>query len=168
MSGIEGIEELKAKLKRFEDAVALSINGDVIAETQAMQKETAELVPVDSGAGREALLDPQSLRVVKSPDGPGVRVLFGLDVPSLAKRAFHLFFVEFGTKGYMKGSERHAGFDKKGRRRWRKIKKPVPPRPAQPFWRPAEANMWRRLETKLNMARIVTAAKRAAGLADQS
>jgi HK97 gp10 family phage protein len=168
MSYIEGIEELKAKFRRFDDEVAASINSAVIGEAREMQQETAALVPVDTGEGRDALLDDRALRITKSPDGPGIRVLFGLDVPALAKRAFHLFFVEFGTKGYMKGQERHAGFDKKGRRRWRRIKKPVPPRPANPFWRPAEANMWRRLEARLNMARFVAAAKRAAGFADQN
>lgn len=167
MSRIEGIEQFLAGLKRFEDEVADGVSDIVEAEVRAMQVEVGDTVPVDTGEGRAALLDPQALRVVKSPDGPGKRVLFGLDVPALAKRAFHLFFVEFGTKGYMKGQERHAGFDKKGRRRWRKIKRPVPPRPAQPFWRPAEANLWRRLETKLNMIRLVQAAKTAAGFADK-
>lgn len=168
MSRIEGIDQFLGSLRRFEDDVAASINDNVLAETKAMQAECVANVEVDEGDARDALGDEKALRVVKSLDGAGIRVIYGLDVPELAKRAFYLFFREFGTKGYYKGEQRHAGFDKKGRRRWRKVKKMVPARPAHPVWRPAEANLWRRLEAKLNMARIVTAAKRAAGMADQS
>jgi hypothetical protein len=168
VSRIEGLDQFFQKLTRFEDDVAKSIDPLIEVEVRAMQVETGDLVPVDEGDGRAALLDPQALRIVKSPDGNGRRIIFGLDPKPLARRAFHLFWVEFGTKAYQPKEMRHAGFDKEGRRRWRKVKTAVPARPAQPFWRPAEANLWRRLEAKLNMARIVQLAKRAAGLADQS
>lgn len=166
MSHIEGLDQFFSRLTRFEDDVAATIEGSVEAEVRAMQIEAADLVPVDTGQGREALLDPQTFRVEKSPDGPGKRVIFGLDPKPVARRAFHLFWVEFGTKSASAGTQRVAGVDKKGRRRFRKVKRAVPARPAQPFWRPAEANMFRRLEAKLNFARIVQVAKRAAGLAD--
>jgi len=202
VSYIEGIESLKRDLRSFDDLVALDIEDGVLIEARAMQEETAELVPVDSGQGRDALLDPQALRVVKSPDGIGKRVIFGLDLPVLKKRAFHLFFIEFGTKGYKKGEQRKAGRKKlsawwrqvssrKPRddtrfnyrevtdpktgkvrleaqltdpQRWQTMKRYVPARPATPFWRPAEDNMWRRLETRLNLGRIVAAAKMATGI----
>lgn len=168
MSRIEGIAQFREKLLRFEDEVATSINDAVIAETKAMQAEVVAAVPVDEGDGRDALADEGALRIVKSPDGPGIRVIFGLDVPRLAKKAFHLFWVEFGTKSYMRGESRKSGVTKNGRQRWRRMKRAVPARPAQPFWRMAEANLWRRMERRLNLARIVGVAKRAAGMADQS
>jgi hypothetical protein len=206
MSGIEGLEELRRKLKSFDEQVALAMNDHVIAETRKFQEEVASSVPVDTGEGRDALLDESAFRITKSPDGPGIRIIYGLDVPALAKRAFHLFFVEFGTKGYTKGDMRKAGKKKltganwkfvsvhtkrdgarfdyresvgadgqprlearlKDPQRWQRMKTDVPARPANPFWRPAEANLWRRLQAKLDMTRIVEAAKRAAGFADQS
>lgn len=168
MSRIEGLDQFFDKLTRFETDVTTTIDSVIEAEVRTMQVEAADLVPVDQGDGRAALLDPTSLRIVKSPDGDGRRVIYGLDPKPLARRAFHLFFVEFGTKSYQPNEQRHAGFDKKGRRRWRKVETTVPARPAQPFWRPAESNMWRRLERNLNLARIVQIAKRGAGLADQS
>lgn len=207
MSRIEGIQELIRKLETFEQEVAVAMNDAVLAEAKAMQDEVVSLVPVDEGDGRDALADEEALRIVKSPDGPGIRVIYGLDVPRLAKKAFHLFWVEFGTKGYAKGERRKAGKKKlkmtwrfvstknhvrdperfnyretvnpktgKVRleqqlldpQRWEKMNRRVPARPAQPFWRPAEANLWRRLQRRLDVTRIVVAAKRAAGLADRS
>jgi hypothetical protein len=168
VSRIEGLDQFFEGLTKFEDEVAKTVETVVEVEVRAMQVVAADLVPVDTGVGRDALLDPSTFRVEKSPDGPGKRVIYGLDPKPIQRRAFHLFWVEFGTKAYQPKDQRHAGFDKKGRRRWRKVKTAVPARPAQPFWRPADANMRRRLESKLNMARVVQLAKRAAGFADQS
>jgi len=163
---IEGIDQFKAALKRFEDEVALGIEDAVEAEVKAMQRETADLVPVDEGTGRATLLLPEAIRIEKSPDGPGKRIVFGFITEGMKKAAYYLFWVEFGTKGYARGERRVAGKTKRGLLKFKKVKRDVPPRPAQPFWRPAEANLWRRLETRLNLQRIVTAAKRAASLAD--
>lgn len=165
---LEGLQQFRDKIKQFEDEVARNIEAGVEFEVRAMQQETADLVPVDEGVGRAALLDPSALRKVKSPDGPGVRFIFGLDVPALSRRAFYLYWVEFGTKGYSKGDRRFAGKTKQGRSKMKKLKRAVPPRPAQPFWRPAEQNMWLRLEARLNMQRLVSTAKRLASLADGS
>lgn len=167
MSHIEGIDALKAKFTRFEHEVVESVEEILEPEVKRFRDEVVSLVPIDQGDGREALLDPSALRVQKSPDGHGKRIVYGLNVPALARRAFHLFFVEFGTKGYMRRESRKAGKTKSGKQRWRRMKRPVPPRPAQPFWRPAEANLWRRLETRLNLFRILAAAKHAAGFADR-
>lgn len=117
MSRIEGIAQFREKLLRFEDEVATSINDAVIAETKAMQAEVVAAVPVDEGDGRDALADEGALRIVKSPDGPRIRVIYGLDVPRLAKKAFHLFWVEFGAKSYMRGESRKSGVTKTGRQR---------------------------------------------------
>lgn len=168
MSHIEGIEQFKAKLRNFDAFVVEDVEGSIVAEVKAMQAETVALVPVDEGEGRDALADPAALRIVKSPDGPGKRVVFGLDPNPLRRRAFHLFWVEFGTKGYFKGESRKSGKTKSGRQRWRRIKRMVPARPAQPWWRPAEGNLWRRLQRRLDLARILSAAKTAAGMADKS
>lgn len=168
MSRIEGIDQFFGKLSRFEDDVASNIDTAIETEVLAMQVEAAQLVPVDTGKGQAAIMDPQAVRIGESPDGPGRRIIFGLDPKPIARRAYHLFWVEFGTKAAAGGTERAAGYDKKGRKRWRKVKRSVPARPAQPFWRPAEANMWRRLQNRLNIAQVVQVAKRAAGLADQS
>lgn len=164
---IEGIEQFKQALKKFEDEVAFGIEGAVEAEVLEMQKQVGADVAVDTGEGRQALLSDEAIKVEKSPDGPGKRVVYGLVTPALLKKAFHLFWIEFGTKGYNAGEQRIAGKSKTGKQKFKKVKRTVPPRPAQPFWRPAEANMWRRLENRLNMARLVNAAKRAASLADK-
>lgn len=204
MSRIEGLEQLKERLRSFEDTVTESVAAAIEDEVRVMRDEVAQTVPVDTGRGRDALLDPSALRVVKSPSG-GQRVVYGLDSLKLGRQAFHLFFVEFGTKGYEKGQERRAGVRKSNgawhftskkaprddarfeyresvgvdgkirlerrlidRQRWQRMKRFVPARPAQPFWRPAEANLWRRLQRRLDLARIVATARSAAGLADKS
>lgn len=164
---IEGIQQFRDGLRKFEDEVALGIESGLEAEVREMQREAADLVPVDEGTGRATLLLPEAIRVEKSPDGPGKRVVFGFITPAMKRAAYYLFWVEFGTKGYAAGDRRVAGKSKSGRTKFTKVKRTVPPRPAQPFWRPAEANLWRRLENRLNMQRLVTAAKRAVSLADK-
>lgn len=165
---IEGFEQFKKNLTDFEDEVARGIEKGLEAEVLAMQKETSELVPVDEGTGRDTILKPEAIKIGPSPDGPGKRFAFGFITSAMKRAAFHLFWVEFGTKGYTKGEKRLAGKTKTGRAKLRRVRRTVPPRPAQPFWRPAEANLWRRLESRLNMQRLIVAAKRSAGLADRS
>lgn len=162
MSRIEGFEQFRSRLKLFEDDVAANVGAACEAEIRAMQIEAADLVPVDTGDGREALLMPEALRVEKSPDGNGKRFVYGFLTDRMKKKGFHLFWVEFGTKGYLAGQRRVTGKSKTGRIKDRKVKRNVPPRPAQPFWRPAEANMWRRLQSRLDMQRLVSIAKRVA------
>jgi hypothetical protein len=167
VSRIEGVDQFRRNLKKFEDDVAKSIDAAIAEEVLAMQAEAAALVPVVTGRGRDAILLPEAIKEEKSPDGPGKRIIFGFLTRKMRDMGFHLFFVEFGTKAYDAGSQRTSGVDKRGRQRFRRVKKPVPARAAQPFWRPAEANMYRRLQRRLDMARIVQAAKTAAGLSDK-
>lgn len=168
MSRLEGLDQFRANLKKFEDEVAFGIEAAVLAEVKEMQQEVAGLVPVDEGVGRDTILKPEAIQVTNSPDGPGKRVVFGFITTAMKRAAYYLFWVEFGTKGYAAGDRRVAGKSKQGRVKLKKVKRLVPPRPAQPFWRPAEANLFQRLERRLNLQRLVTAAKRAANLADKT
>lgn len=167
MSRIEGIDTFLDGIKRFEDEVAKQIGSAIETEVRAMQVEASELVPVDSGQGKAALLSAEAIEERKSPDGPGKRFVFGFITARLKAQGYYLFWVEFGTKGYAAGERRVAGKSKQGRTKYKKVKTAVAPKPAQPFWRPAEANMWRRLQRRLDMQRLISAAKRAANLASQ-
>lgn len=167
MSRIEGLEQFRQNLKKFEDEVANGVEQTLEVEVRTMQQEAADLVAVDSGTGRETLLKEEAIRTEQSPDGPGKRIVFGFITDAMKKAAYYLFWVEVGTKGYTAGERRLAGKTKRGRQKFKKVRRNVPPRPAQPFWRPAEANLWRRLETRLNMQRLVALAKRATTLADR-
>jgi HK97 gp10 family phage protein len=73
---------------------------------------------------------------------------FGFITEAQKRAAWYWRFVEFGTKGYTPGQQRRAGFDKRGRQKFRKIRRFIPRRVAQPFLRPAIIEMQRRIEAQ--------------------
>jgi hypothetical protein len=167
MSGVLGAEDLQRKLTTFGLLMKQRIDDRLEPEAQTAQKEAADLVPVRTGRGRETILSPDAIKVDRSPDTGGKRVTFGFITKAMQDAAFYLFWVEFGTKGYNAGDQRSAGVDNKGRRRFRKIKTYVPARPAQPFFRPAIANLMVRLKRERDFKTVVDAVKAASGFADK-
>jgi len=167
MSGVLGTDELHRKLDTFGLLVRQQIDDRLEDEARAAQTEAADLVPVHTGRGRETILSPDAIKVGRSRDTGGKQVTFGFITKAMRDAAYYLFWVEFGTKGYRAGDERSSGVDKRGRRRFRKMKRNVPARAAQPFFRPAIANMMVRLRRAREFKTIVNAAKAGAGLADK-
>lgn len=164
MSEILGTDVLVAKLDTFDRAFAEFMEARIGDEMLALQKETAELIPVDEGIGRDTILKPEAIAMTQSKGGRGKSWAFGFLTPAMKKAAFYLFFVEFGTKGYEPKQERSAGVYKNGRRRFQRIKRRIPARRAQPFFRPAVANFLARIRQKRLLANIYAAAVTAAGL----
>ncbi len=122
-----------------------------------IQETAAGLVAVDTGQGRDTLLQPEAISV----DHKRLVGRFGLITPELKKRAWYLSFIEWGTKGYKKGERRIAGRTKPGNPRLRageivsrggtlklrKVSRDIPARAARPFMKPAlDLNRARLLE----------------------
>lgn len=168
MSGILGSDELRAKLSTFEVLVRQGVEGMLRAEVEACQKEAADLAPVNTGKLRAALLSKDAIKEGRSRDTGGLQITFGFITTAQRKMAFHGFWVEFGTKAYERGERRDAGVDKHGRKRKRRVRRTIPARRAQPFFRPAVANLLVRLKRARQFATIVAAAKTGAELADRS
>lgn len=164
MSGVFGVVELNDKLKSFDEYFVEHMNRNIGDEMLALQKEAAELVPVDEGIGRATLLLPEAIRVTDGKAGRNKTWTFGFITAGMKKAAFYLFWVEFGTKAYEKGESRSAGTTKSGRRRFQRLKRRVPARRALPFFRPAVANFLLRMRQQRNVARIFASAAAAAGL----
>lgn len=167
MSGVLGTEDLHRKFDTFGMLMKQRIDDKLQDEAKAAQKEAAELVPVNTGRGRSAILSPDAIRVDRSPDTGGKRVTFGFITRAMRDAAYYLFWIEFGTKSYQAGDKRSSGVDRRGRQRFRKVKRYVPARPAQPFFRPAVANLMVRLKRQRDFATIVSAVKAASGFAEK-
>jgi len=167
MSGIIGAEALRQKLSTFEVLVRQGVEDMMRAEVEACQREVLDLVPVDSGQLREALAMTDAIKEGRSGSTGGLMLTFGFITSVQKKKGYYGFWVEFGTKAYDKGARRDAGVDKHGRKRKRRIKRRVPARRAQPFFRPAVANLIVRMKRARDFQSIVAAAKTAAAFADK-
>lgn len=182
MSNIEGLDALKDKLGSFEGHYKSFMNERLEAAVLELQRDTAARVPVDTGQGRDTILMPDAIR----RDGAGTpnpRWTFGFLTDAMKKRAYYLFWVEFGTKAYRKGEKRVAGRTRAaagvrprhlleeygigqayGRAvKYKKLRRDVPARPAQPFFRPAAADFMVRLRQTRTLAEIYATAMTAAG-----
>lgn len=203
MSHVEGTDELIAKLAVFANTLG-ALNYELHdREMIRAQQEAVSLIPVDTGQGREALASKEALQRETDSETGETTWSFGMITLAIQRAAKHLFFVEFGTKGYMKGEQRRAGRKKlkgtwrfvstsrkrdttrfeyresvsaDGRnrleqklidpQRWKRIKRMVPARPAQPWFRPTQSNLFRRLQDIRPFDDMVRAAKRVARLGD--
>ncbi len=163
-SRLVGGDTFIAKLSALEELVCDGLETDMDEEISATQQEMADNVPVDTGRGRETILKDEARLKIITPSNGSVQWRLGFLTKAMQAAAFHLFWVEFGTKGYQPGEKRNAGFDKRGRRRKKKVKRFVPARPAQPFFRPAASNFIRRVAQKRNWAKLVAGAKEKIGL----
>jgi hypothetical protein len=98
---------------------------------------------------------------------------FGFITTAQQKMAYYGFWIEFGTKARSAGEllrpQRRDRRSKSGRLTKKILrKKAVPARQAQPFFRPAVANLILRLKRARQFSTIVAAAKAGAGMADKT
>lgn len=168
MSDILGLQQLRQKLTTFEVLTRQGVEDMMRAEVEACKREVLDLVPVDTGQLKEALSSSDAIKESRSRDTGGLALAFGFNTTAQKKMDYYGFWVEFGTKAYDKGARRDAGVDKHGRKRKRRIKRRVPARRAQPFFRPAVANLIVRMKRARQFQAIVAAAKTGAELADRS
>lgn len=202
MSHVEGADQLIGKLDSFARSVGQLCYDFHDAEMRTAQEEAVSLIPIDSGESSAALASEEALQRHTDPETGETQWQFGMVTLAIQRAAYYLYFVEFGTKGYMKGDLRKAGKKKlsganwrfvstKTKRdtsrfeyretvgesgnlrleakltdpqRWKRIKRMVPARPAQPWLRPARANLFRRIQNLQNLDRLVRSAMRAARL----
>ncbi len=126
-----------ARVRRALKRLPAEIRGDVAKALKlsvaAVQATAIRLAPVDTGNLREALADPRAIGIRDA----GMRVEFGFRTKAIQRKAFYAPFVEFGTKGYQAGDHRRSGTDRHGRQLYKRVRRFVPARPAQPFMRPA-------------------------------
>lgn len=166
-SFVDGAEALNEKLKHFAEHFADYMDPRIEAGVQEMQQVAADLVPVDTGQGREGILMPDAIKRQPRTSGTGAlaRWTFGLALTKAqARLTYYLFWREFGTKGYAAGERRRAGVSKSGRVKMTKVKVNIPARPATPFFRPAVTEFMVRLRQQRALAKIYAAALTASGL----
>jgi len=163
-SRLEGGDAFIAKLNLFEELVAADLETSIDEEIRNAQQEMADNVPVHTGRGRETILRDEARLKIITPSNGTVQWRLGFLTKSMQAAAYYLYWVEFGTKGYSPGDQRAAGFDKRGRRRKQKVKRFIPARMAQPWFRPAAANFIRRVIERRSWAKLVVGAKEKVGL----
>lgn len=144
MSAITGADRALSRLETWRKALDARLGEAVETAARQMQADLVDMAPVKEGDLKRALASPDALRVRGS--GRRIRAEVGFLTSAQKRQAFHAFFVEFGTKGYVKGARRYAGKRKGGRERWNKVRRDIPARPAHPFFRPAMINLKRNLE----------------------
>ncbi len=144
MSAVEGLAVVQGKLDRLKAAAQRRLEEAAERGGRQMQTDMVALAPRRTGKLRSLLASDEAMRVVRK--GGEMRVEVGFRSKRLAKEGFKYFFVETGTKGYVAGQKRSAGYDKRGRKREQRVKRNIPARPAQPFFRPALANLKRNME----------------------
>lgn len=164
-SFVDGADVINAKLKGFDETFAQYMDARLEEEVLALQQRTADGVPVHTGESRAAVMSPDAIQRKPRRGGALAQWIFGLaNTRAMAKITYKLFWVEFGTKGYQKGDKRTSGVTRGGRQRTSKIKRNIPARPAQPFFRPAVVEFMVRLRQTRAIAKVYAAAITAAGL----
>lgn len=155
MSAIDGTEALLDALNRVGTQIRGGLDEVLRQEFERAQQEAADLVPVDTGQGRDVVLLPEAIRNRKDSETGMSLWEFGFLTSRMRKQknrggALHLFWVEFGTKRHVRGDanggSRRARRGTLGKgRKVRRRKRGSPPRPAQPWFRPAVANLLNRI-----------------------
>jgi hypothetical protein len=167
MSHIEGLDQFLRNIQQLGDAMEGNVAAVLKREVEKCQAEAVELIPVDSGQGRSVMASSDAVDEFNDADG-NLWFRFGFIKPRMrrAKKrggALHLFWVEFGTK-FRAPQSPVMRRDKRGRlRRSRKGRRGSPMRPAQPWFRPARANLIRRVGDLKPLLEALQAAKRATG-----
>lgn len=103
------------------------------AAAKILQREVVARVPVKTGKLRAFFASPAAIS--KSWKYQHAYV-YGLTKELLRGDAYYAVFVEYGTKGYTRGSTR-SWTTKGGKVKTKKVTRAVPARPAHPFFRPA-------------------------------
>lgn len=134
-SRIRGLAAFKEELNRKGEAITVEMAAANRDAALILQSHVVPRVPVNTGQTRDAFADPSAVGLSRQSKG-GWR--FGLITPELRKRGYKAPWIEYGTKGYAKGTKRVYERTERGREvtRTKKISREVPPRPAQPFFRP--------------------------------
>lgn len=146
MSSILGLDETKAKLRSYGHYLDQRLAEAVEQGARDFQADLVATAPVKDGDVRAALASPDGLRI-RNGGKASVRAEVGFLTSAQKRQAFYAFFVEFGTKGYVRGQKRFAGkYKRSGRSRWTKVRRNIPPRPAHPFFRPAYVALKRNME----------------------
>ena len=148
-SRVIGDFALRRRLKEFPDKVDLYLKPVMQLAAQKILSDMQRLIPEDSGKGRAALT------AFVSKNGLDAKV--GLNGKRAFNKAFYLYFIEYGTKGYsgeiyrrqdasaVGGTHTHNRSAKKDRpvknktdgAHWFGKYPDIPARPAHPFIRPA-------------------------------
>jgi hypothetical protein len=144
MSAIEGLDAIKAKMSKLERYAAERLSKAVEQGARQMQTDMVSYAAVRRGTLRSLLASGEALRIRQRRGGLEASV--GFLTARMKKRGFMYFFVETGTKGYEAGWQRNAGKDKRGRKRYQRVRRRIPARPAKPFFRPALANLVRNMQ----------------------
>lgn len=145
-STIQGASAVSRKLASYQAYLDKRLAVAVEEAARQMQRDLVMLAPARSGRLRAALASQDAIRI-KGAGTANVRAEVGFITAEQKRQAFHAFFIEFGTKGYVRGQRRYAGKAKKsGRERWQKINRNIPARPAHPFFRPAFLALRRNLD----------------------
>lgn len=125
---------VRGRTGRFDDAkgrVLLAVETAVEQAAKLVQAEVVARVPVRTGKAKAWLASDEAIGKLNKAGG----YRFGLITPELRRNAHYLIFVEYGTKGYARGRVR-SYTTKGGKVRTKKAGKPIPARPAHPFFRP--------------------------------
>ncbi len=148
---IRGAGRLTRQLRALPEKMQREVKAELQVGARAVQRDAVAMVPVRTGNLKKILASPQAVRIRKK----GLQVVFGITGVKAARDGFYGRFVEFGTKGYRRKERRRSG-TYEGRVQYRRLKRNVPARPAQPFMRPAfQKNLpliRRRLKIAINRA----------------
>jgi HK97 gp10 family phage protein len=97
-----------------------------------VQAEVVARVPVRTGRLRDFFASAEALGRLRKDTA----WRFGLITAALREKAHYALFVEYGTKGYDPGETRVTRVSRDGKIRTKKVRRRIPARRAQPFFRP--------------------------------
>lgn len=149
---MKGLEAFAEKLARLADRIDFEMGSAHREAALIMQREVARRVPVRTGRTRDAFADPEAVGPSKRRKGSW---RYGLITERLERKGYRARWIEYGTKGYEAGDRReYQERDKRGnlKARKRKIRRHIPARPAQPFFRPGIAAAQAEIEQRWGKA----------------
>lgn len=163
MSGVEGLDALKAKLDGFDQAVNAEMGKRLPELARGQQRILVECTPRSSSERRGSHLRDLLAgdEAVKVSEG---KVEVGFVTLPLQKAGFYALWLHFGRKGYEAGSKRRAGKDKRGNQRERKIKRRIGAMAARLFFQVAFLRFRDQIKRERAVARIIAAARSGAGM----
>ena len=132
-SRVIGDFALRRLLRRMPEAVEAHLKPAIKQGAEMILADMQHLVPRDTGTAASQL----TAFVAKS----GLDAQIGLRGKRAAQKAYYLYFIEFGTKGYS-GQKRSANRNRRASNKtdgehWFGRYPEIPARPAHPFIRPA-------------------------------
>lgn len=132
-SRVLGDFKLRKMLRQFPEQVEANLKPAMRQGSEMILSDMQRLIPVDSGAGKNAL----TAFVAKS----GLDAQVGLRGKRKRDKFYYLGFIEYGTKG-TQGERRNDGHPRSKKQKtdgahWFGRYPDIPARPAHPFVRPA-------------------------------